>query len=1041
MRLPVLSMRWKLVLASALVEVVMLTALVWNSMRLIEDSLQQQAGLRLSEVAGLLNTSIAPAMAAQDYAPIADAFRASRRQEGIQYFVLTDKNGRILLADGWNAATPPPPVQQQMDIHNINQRFDTSIPIVLAEQTYGQLHYGISTRFIVDARNHLIRQSFFIAAAEVALSILLLVLLGIWITRHLAQLRNASQSVAEGRYDIRLPVAARDEVGLLAATFNDMAERIQSQMNELQESEARFRSLAELSSDWYWEQDADFRFVHHNSGGHAASQINPSHQLHGKCRWELETTLTAAEMNAHRALNQAHQSFREFEYGTKCLDGRMRYFSVSGEPIFDASGIFTGYRGTAKDSTARKEAENRLRESERKLFNILEGVEAYIYIKDTNYHYQFANRHVRELFGASMDEIVGHPDDRFFDLATAANLRENDSRVLEGGETLRTEESNVVAATGERHTYWSIKLPLRDADGNIYALCGISTDITERIKAEAALRIAATVFESQEGMVITDAANKILQVNRTFTEITGYSADEVLGQKPSLLGSGHHDAAFYAMLWGCIERSGTWQGEIWNRRKNGELYPEWLTITAVKDKAGATTHYVGTFVDISQRKAAEDEIKHLAFYDSLTRLPNRRLLHDRLQQALAASARSLREGALLLIDLDNFKTLNDTLGHDKGDQLLQQVSQRLVACVRECDTVARLGGDEFVVMLEDLGDSPAEAASQTEIIGEKIIAALNQPYLLAEHDYQSTPSIGVTLFCGHRNSMDELLKQADLAMYQAKGAGRNTLRFFDAEMQAVVTASALLEADLRQGIQKNQFLLYYQPQVDGAGRITGAEALLRWQHPQRGLVPPAEFIPAAEMSGLILPLGHWVMQQACRQLVCWAARPATAHLTLAVNVSSRQFRQPDFVTQVLAVLDSTGANPYRLKLELTESLLLDDVEDIIDKMNVLKVQGVSFSLDDFGTGYSSLSYLKRLPLAQLKIDQSFVRDILTDPNDAVIARTIVALGQSLGLAVIAEGVETEAQRGFLASYGCHAYQGYLFSRPLPLENFDQLMLT
>ncbi|MDP2021882.1 MAG: bifunctional diguanylate cyclase/phosphodiesterase, partial [Hydrogenophaga sp.] len=386
-------------------------------------------------------------------------------------------------------------------------------------------------------------------------------------------------------------------------------------------------------------------------------------------------------------------------------------------------------------------------------------------------------------------------------------------------------------------------------------------------------------------------------------------------------------------------------------------------------------------------------------------------------------------------DLDNFKTLNDTLGHDKGDLLLQRVAQRLVFCVREGDTVARLGGDEFVVMLEGLSENPDEAATQAETVGEKILATLNQPYRLAGYENRSTPSIGVTLFSGHQTSIDELLKQADLAMYQSKTAGRNTLRFFDPAMQAMVSERAALEVDLREAVRQQQFVLYYQPQVVEDGRLTGAEALLRWQHPRRGLVSPAEFIPLAEETGLILPLGHWVLETACAQLATWANQPKTAQLSLAVNVSANQLHQADFVDQVLAVLSRTGANAKRLKLELTESLLVSDVEKTIAKMAALKAHGVGFSLDDFGTGYSSLSYLKRLPLDQLKIDQGFVRDILIDPNDAAIAKMVVALADSLGLAVIAEGVEIEAQRDFLAHLGCHAYQGYLFSRPLPLDEF------
>ncbi len=448
---------------------------------------------------------------------------------------------------------------------------------------------------------------------------------------------------------------------------------------------------------------------------------------------------------------------------------------------------------------------------------------------------------------------------------------------------------------------------------------------------------------------------------------------------------------------------------------------------------------VGMWSDVTARLTAEKEVQTLAFYDPLTHLPNRRLVHDRLRQALVSGRRSGNHGALLFIDLDNFKTLNDTLGHDVGDLLLQQVAQRLITCVRDGDTVARLGGDEFLVMLEHLHGEPKDAVAQVKGVGEKILAALNQHYQLGTYPHHSTPSIGITLFSDGAETIDELLKQSDLALYQAKESGRNAMRFFDPQMQAAVTQRAALEADLRDAVLKDQFVLHYQPQLVGNARLTGVEALLRWQHPQRGMVPPAEFIPLAEDTGLILPLGRWVLQTACRQIAQWEERPQTQQLTIAVNVSTRQFREVNFVNEVLSIVAECGCNPNRLKLELTESLLVDDVEDVIEKMTTLKAKGVGFSLDDFGTGFSSLSYLKRLPLDQLKIDQSFVRDILTDANDAAIAKMVIALAESMGLSVIAEGVEIEAQRDFLARIGCTAYQGYLIARPMPLDQLEEFL--
>lgn len=553
------------------------------------------------------------------------------------------------------------------------------------------------------------------------------------------------------------------------------------------------------------------------------------------------------------------------------------------------------------------------------------------------------------------------------------------------------------------------------------------------------LRIAATAFESHEGMMIADANHIILRVNSAFTRTTGYSSEEIVGRTPLVLRSDRHDADFYRAMWESISNTGGWQGEIWGKRKNGEVYPKWLTITAVKNSKGAVTHYISTDFDITERKKADEKINELAFYDQLTGLPNRTLLLDRLKLAMTVSTRSGSYCALILIDLDNFKTLNDTLGHDMGDLLLKQVAERLCACVRAEETVARLGGDEFVVILTNLDALENHAATQSEAVGEKILAALNQPYQIKEVTFHSTPSIGVTLFKGQHIGIDELLKQADLAMYKAKDTGRNAMRFFDPAMQTLVIEQSRLEAGLRRALKENQFELHYQPQVTIDGLITGAEALVRWQHPERGMVPPAEFIPLAEESRLILPLGVWVLETSCTQLASWALQPGLCELDLAVNVSAHQFRQADFVEQVLSVIHKTGANPLRLKLELTESLMVQNVEDIIEKMRALKAHGVGFSLDDFGTGYSSLSYLKRMPLDQLKIDQSFVRDVLTDTNDAAIAGTIVRLAESLGLQVIAEGVETKEQRAFLINAGCHAYQGYLFSRPLPSKALEELV--
>ncbi len=650
-----------------------------------------------------------------------------------------------------------------------------------------------------------------------------------------------------------------------------------------------------------------------------------------------------------------------------------------------------------------------------------------------------ANLTAATQLGLSRQALVGQPISRFILAAEQPTYYLYCKKLLDSGAAPPC-ELGMVKHDGTPFWGHMVASAAQDEHGAT-VLRMVLSDITARRLAQAELRIAAAAFESQQGIVVTDAARVILRVNPAFTAITGYTPEEAVGQTPRLLSSGRHDAVFYAAMWSAIAASGSWHGEIWNRRKNGEVFPQWLTITAVQDNSGRPTHYVGSFVDISLRKAAEEQITKLAFYDPLTGLPNRRLLVDRLEQALAASQRHRRQGALMFVDLDNFKTINDTLGHSQGDLLLVQVASRLSACVREGDTVARLGGDEFVVMLLDLCEDSAAAAAQAESVGKQIQTALNRAYQLDGQTYHSTASIGVTLFADQKVGIEELLKRADLSMYEAKDAGRNTLRFFEPQMQAAVTARGELEASLRLAIKEGQLLLHYQSQVTVGGQRTGVEALVRWLHPERGLVSPREFIPLAEETGLILPLGQWVLDAACAQLALWALLPEMQNLTIAVNVSARQFQQSHFVEDVQAALQRSGANPQRLKLELTESLLVKKLDDVIAKMIALKALGVGFSLDDFGTGYSSLSYLKRLPLDQLKIDQSFVRDLLSDPNDAVIARAIVALGHSLGLQVLAEGVETPEQCEMLASMGCDAYQGYYFGHPVALANLAASLLN
>jgi diguanylate cyclase (GGDEF)-like protein/PAS domain S-box-containing protein len=695
---------------------------------------------------------------------------------------------------------------------------------------------------------------------------------------------------------------------------------------------------------------------------------------------------------------------------------------------------------SSRDVTERNRIQEKINELNRDFVAFLENTSDFIYFKDEHSRFRFCSQTLANITGhASWREMIGKHDLEVFPPETAKIYYEEELPIFSEGKPLLNKIDPYIDAAGNTGWVSTNKWPIINTEGKVVGLFGISRDITESVLRENDLRIAATAFESQEGMLITDASGNILRVNRSFTLITGYTSEEVIGKNPHILNSGRQDAAFFSEMWSKLKKYGSWAGEILNRRKNGEIYPEYLTIAAVKDSSGQISNFVGTFSDISERKSAAQKIEQLAFYDSLTGLPNRRMLVDRLQQAMAASSRSGKAGALLFLDLDHFKTINDTLGHHKGDLLLQQVSQRLIDCVREGDTVARLGGDEFVVMLEGLSENEMDSAAQTESVGEKILTSLSSPYLLGDIKYRNTPSIGAVIFMGHRQTSDELLQQADIAMYQVKQAGRNSLRFFDPQMQQVIHARATLEMELRKALEERQFELHYQIQVDSSDNPIGAEALIRWRHPERGLISPAQFIPLAEESGLIVPIGLWVLDTACAQIESWSHHELTRQLVLAINVSAHQFRQAEFVTQVESALSRHAFATRLLKLELTESILVDDIEETVKKMSRLRELEIRFSLDDFGTGYSSLQYLKRLPLNQLKIDRSFVRDLETSSSDQAIVRTIIAMAQSLNLDVIAEGVETTAQKERLRNKGCDHFQGYLFGKPVPITEFEQAL--
>ncbi len=863
-----------------------------------------------------------------------------------------------------------------------------------------------------------------VLAGQLAISLLLIVLfLNKRLLTPLRSLMNFSDRLSRGDFETPLELRGGDELGRLGSQMDQMRVAIKQLFEDIGRREERFRTIVTQVPGAVFRivPDGPIEFVSdaiEDISGFSAAVL----MRNGTDAWANLICPEDRRMQ-RRMVKEAIASGRPYEIEYRIMDasGTERWVSENGQPQCDDAGALR-IDGIISDISERKHNEVRieglLAEQSAILDNVMFGV---MFVRHRRV--VSANRRCEELFGYSSGQLTGG--------STAIVFPSEDAFAVAGvvQYATLTEGKYVTEERQYRHSdgsvFWCLVSgyaldPLRANEGSIW----VFADVTERKLAEEKLRLSATVLEHiADGVMVIGVDGRIIATNPAFTQITGYTEIEALGQDSSLTRSSRHDESYYHRLWEDLREHGFWRGEIWNMRKNGDLYLEWLTVSAVRDNHGACTHFVAVFSDITKVKESQEKLDHMAHHDPLTALPNRLLFHDRLQHALQRAARDTEQLAILFIDLDRFKNVNDTLGHHVGDELLKQVAVALTGQLRDGDTLARLGGDEFIVLLENV-DGQFGAGQ----VAEKLISMFEQPFIVSDYELFVTGSVGISIYPNDATDLNMLIRNADVAMYQAKARGRNGYQFYAPSMTGEGVERLRLEAMLRRSIEKNEIFLNYQPQVEiDTGRLIGVEALVRWDNPELGLVPPVRFIPLAEDTGFINQLGKWVLNEACRQMVRW--QEAGLYVPkIAVNLSVKQFERGSIVSMVADILKETGLAPERLQLEVTESVIMN-TGDAIVFINDLHAIGVGLAIDDFGTGYSSLAYLKQLPVQTLKIDRSFIKDISTDINDEAIAIAIIQLGKSLNLSVIAEGVETEEQAAFLLRHGCNLAQGYFYSRP------------
>lgn len=1035
-----MSFRLKTIFGIALLQAVLLLILVWSSMRLQYDTGQEQFVTRAYTNASLFARLSRPAVIAADLATLNTIVAQVASTPGVVYARVRGLHG--VLAQGGDPVALGRPYHGGHTLQDaVDGVFDAGMPIMADGHRLGMVEIGFSVTPLYQRLHGAAARIIVIAVVGAVFVLLFSYFLGSYLTRQLAALRSGAQQIAKGgnvQPGVQIPVWGRDELADTATAFNAMARRIDDAYAELlsalaesrtinsrlQESEQRYRSLFEGNRAVELLIDPDDGAI---VDANEAAVAYYGYQREQLLRLKIGdiNILSSQQVTDEMALAKSERR-DHFHFRHRLASGVVRDVEIHSGPI-DIGGRELLY-SIVHDITERVEAERALRENEAKYHAIVSGtVEGYVLTDAATQRIVEVNEALCHMLGYGPDEMIGRSVIEF----AAADSKTIFAQQLERialDEHCRYEAGMAHKDDGEVRVRINATT-LRDDGGHPRYAFAFLTDITEQKRAEEQLRLSANFFaNTSEAIVITDADNRIVTVNPAFSYITGYTAEEVLGRDPKLLHSGRHNSAFYRQMWEQLQRNGHWQGEIWNRRKSGDIYPEWLSIVGIKNDSGAVYQYLAIFSDITRRKRDEQKIWHQANFDALTGLPNRTLFMDRLNQALQTAHHEQWPVVLMFIDLDRFKWVNDTMGHSAGDHLLLEVAGRLQGCVNEMATVARLGGDEFTVVLPN-------GADEAEQVAEDILQRLAEPIVIDEHETFVSGSIGITLYPRDAKTIEGLMRNADSAMYRAKQAGRNTYCYFTQEMNDAAHRRLALEHDLRRALERNELELYFQPIVDGrSAEPLGAEALLRWRHPTLGMVPPDEFIPLAEEIGAIVPIGKWVLQQAVAACVRWRRR--TPGLMVAVNISSEQCRNDDYATLVQRTLAHHGLPAEALKLEITERLMLEHTEQVLAMLGQLRRAGVHLAVDDFGTGYSSLSYVKRFPVDMLKIDREFVDGLPDNADNVALVEAIIAMAHSLDLKVVAEGVETRDQETFLRALGCNLMQGFYYARALSSADFD-----